>query len=97
MTIKNLFYRSNDKNSLVLKEAVVPLFWFEELSEVDDDQIDNIKLRFVFPEKYEEAVILGSAGFGVVLVLISLCCCCCCGRKRVSCFAIGLSIQLHCD
>lgn len=67
-----------------LKEAVIPIVWYEELSQVDSDQVDNIKMLFVYPTKYEKFAIFILIGFGFVLLLMSLCCCCCCGKKKVS-------------
>jgi hypothetical protein len=65
-----------------LKEAIIPLVWFEELAEVDDNSKDTIKYVFVYPIKYEEVVAFGLIILGGVLLITSLCCCCCCGGKN---------------
>jgi len=67
-----------------LKESVIPIVWYEELSQADSDQIYMIKMLFVYPVKYEQTVVIGIIGFGLVLLLMSLCCCCCCGKNKVS-------------
>ncbi len=67
-----------------LKESIIPIVWFEELSQIESNQMDYIKMLFVYPIKYQETVILSTISFGLVMLLMSLCCCCCCGKRKVS-------------
>ncbi|XP_054163914.1 platelet glycoprotein 4-like [Oppia nitens] len=73
----------NQNLGKTLKEGIIPLVWFEEVSELDDYTKDTIKLFFVWPNKYEELIVFGLIAFGGLLLMASLCCCCCCrGSKK---------------
>ena len=70
-----------------LKEAIIPLVWFEELSEMEDNSKEMVRLLFVYPFRFEDLIALALLAFSVMLLLMSLCCCCCCGKDKVSVLA----------